>query len=218
MEALQKIEEILKKIPRQYYLPIIVGCIGLMLLGYGIWVIQQSTGSRENSDFYDFSQPQNIPKSVAISPATIAIDVEGAVASPGVYNISENARVQDALIAAGGLSGNSDREWVAKNINLAAKITDGTKIYIPSVGEMNGAQNTVGAGVSNASGVLGSSSQQININTASVSDLDSLPGVGDVTANKIISGRPYSSIQDLLDKKIVSAKVFREIQSLILAQ
>lgn len=136
----------------------------------------------------------------------IAVDVEGAVVKPGVYTLSAESRVQDALIAAGGLSAEADRELISKRINLAQKIVDGQKLYIPKVGE------------NSSSGLLGVSSEEggsqlfndgkIHINIASISELDSLSGIGKVTAQKIIDNRPYATLDELLSKKIISQKVF----------
>lgn len=109
------------------------------------------------------------------------------------------------MIAAGGLSARADREWVAKNLNLAMKLTDGAKVYVPAFGENAGAPGSSEALVSGT----------ININTGSASELDGLPGVGPVTAQKIIDNRPYSSVQDLLSKKAVNQKVFDNIKDKI---
>lgn len=218
MEIWEKIGEILKKIPKDYYLPIGVGCIGLILFVYGFFTILNKNQSRENIQQNNFSQPSITANSGSTKLGSdIKIDVEGAVASPGVYTISSEARAQDGLIAAGGLSGNADRQWVAQHINLATKLTDGTKIYIPAMGETQQTAAAVAATDQTvSSNVLGAStSQQTNINTASSSDLDALPGIGPATAQKIIAGRPYASTQDLLTNKIVGAKEFEKIKNLI---
>jgi competence protein ComEA len=112
------------------------------------------------------------------------------------------------LVVSGGLSAKADRDYVAKNINLAQKITDGGKIYIPFAGE------TIPP-VNNATGNTQASGALININTASEQELDSLPGIGPVTAAKIINSRPYGSVNELLDKKIVGSKVFTDIKNKI---
>jgi competence protein ComEA len=142
-------------------------------------------------------------------PKTILVDVEGAVVKPGVYKLPVESRIQDGLIAAGGLSAKADREYVAKTLNLAIKLTDGTKIFIPTLGEPTGSEPVLGATTVGATNAL------INVNTASESQLDSLPGIGPVTAQKIISGRPYGSLDELLSKKIVSAKVYAQIKDKI---
>lgn len=141
----------------------------------------------------------------------ISIDIEGAVISPGVYELNSSARIKDALAAAGGLSEKADRDYVSKALNLAQKLADGVKIYIPSIGEK------IEASVSNVSTVTNSSnpSGSININSASQSQLEALPGIGPVTAGKIINGRPYTDINELLSRKIVGSSVFSKIKDSI---
>ena len=133
----------------------------------------------------------------------ILVDVSGAVVSPGVYQLPFNSRLQLAIQAAGGLTPKADSEWVAKNLNLASKLSDGQKIYIPRKGESS-TQNTSLP-----------TDKQININTANASELDSLPGVGLKTAEKIIQNRPYQKIEDLLLKKVVNRSVFTKIKDKI---
>jgi competence protein ComEA len=137
----------------------------------------------------------------------IKVDVDGEVLNPGVYELSSDARVQDALIAAGGLTPNANR----RAINLAAKIADGQKIYIPRVGE---SVNQI-VGGSAIQGVGVSEDQLISINGATEAQLDTLPGIGPVTAGKIIDGRPYNSIEELLTRKIVGKATYEKIKDLI---
>lgn len=218
MDILEKGKELAKKIPHEYYVPVFLGCIGLILFVYGAVVMIVHNQSRENLPQTDFSQTTANQDSGSNSAQsnfnTIIVDVEGAVVKPGVYHIAISGRVADALIASGGLSSEADRQFVAEHINLAAKLTDGGKIYIPHVGEAN-VQAVAGA---SDSIISNDNSQVIDINSASLESLDSLPGIGQVTAQKIISGRPYASIQDLVGKKIVGQKEFEKIQNLIVAE
>ena len=133
----------------------------------------------------------------------IWVDVQGGVVRPGVYSLREGDRVKDALIAAGGLGGGADREVVAKYINLAEKIKDGTKLYIPVLGE--GEQKSQEDGQ-----VQGLSSGRVNINTATLSELDQLWGVGEARAQTIIEGRPYQTIEEV--KKVLPSNVFEQIK------
>lgn len=90
---------------------------------------------------------------------------------------------------------------------MAAKVSDGSKIYIPRFGEDSPI-------VISDSGIAGSTGA-INVNSAGAQELDSLQGIGPVTAEKIISSRPYGSVNDLLEKKVVSEKVFNQIKDKI---
>lgn len=128
----------------------------------------------------------------------IYVDVAGAVQNPGMFKLTAGSRVNDALSAAGGLSGEADRDWVETTLNLAAKVNDGDKLFIPSLSETSEGPPKV--------------SDKININTASLAELDTLYGIGPATAQKIIDGRPYSKIEDLVAKKAVSQTVFERIK------
>ena len=130
----------------------------------------------------------------------VIVDIAGAVIKPGVYQLEPNARINDALVKAGGLSLEADRGWVSKNLNLAMKLIDGQKLYIPQENEAISLEQ--GPALSGL----------INVNSASVSELDTLWGVGEATAKKIIDGRPYGSIEELLTKKVIRSNVYEEIK------
>ncbi len=134
----------------------------------------------------------------------VKVDIEGAVEEPGIYELANDSRIQDVLITAGGLTAKANRSYVSKNINLAQKVYDGQKIFVP---EEN-------ASISNL-GNLSNLSHLININTASLSELDSLPGIGLATARKIITSRPYQNTSDLVGNHIVSQSVYLKIKDLI---
>lgn len=201
----QPIIDRVSPILRQYWLPIFFGLAGLIFLVYGLISLSGSSNNQPELKIETGENSQNPVKK-------IYVDVEGAVVRPGVYVLDIDARVKDALIAASGLSENADRDWVAKNLNLAAKINDGIKIYVVSIGE----DQSLG-GVKIAGGVVAGASMGglININSASEQDLDTLSGIGPVTAQKIIDNRPYSSVDELLSKKIIGSKVFEQVKDKI---
>lgn len=190
--------EMLYSLVRKNTLPIILGALGLLLVGIGLF---QVFSNRNQPSSLIFEENKDEEKQ------EIVVDIEGAVVSPGVYKLSADSRYLDGLAAAGGMTEAADREWVEKNINLAKKATDGLKIYIPRVGEEVLAQ-------SQATGQIG---PVLNINTATLSDLESLPGIGPVTGQKIIDGRPYSQIGELLDRKILGQSTFDKIKDKISA-
>lgn len=193
--------------------PVIIGTVGLIFLVSGLISLLGTSHSNNTSDFSDISQVKGDASASAQISAQIFIDIEGAVVSPGVYNLSQSARMRDLFIAAKGLSSDADRSWVEKHINLAAKLTDSEKVYIPRLGENSSSISTyTNSSFSNDSN---QASGLIDINSATSNELDSLPGVGPVTAEKIISNRPYSSIQDLLDKKVVGQSEFEKIKDKI---
>ncbi|OGK21981.1 hypothetical protein A2866_02335 [Candidatus Roizmanbacteria bacterium RIFCSPHIGHO2_01_FULL_39_8] len=144
------------------------------------------------------------------------VDLEGSVERPDVYEITSGARLKDVLIASGGLSVDADRIYFARNFNLARLLKDQEKIYIPSISET---ENNVLAATQTIQSQTNSSLAQpantININTGSMDELDSLAGIGAITAQKIIQNRPFQTIQELLDKKIVNKGVFENIKNRI---
>lgn len=201
---------------KEHAVAIVVGIMGIGCLGYGI--VSLSTAPK-TSDAVVFQSRENASpakSNPSTKPKEVMVDIAGAVEKPGVYKLESTGRVRDALIAAGGLRKDADRARVSQTVNLAAPLTDSAKLYIPFVGEQ---MVTSGTGSENSSGttnnVLGSSGKMININTASESELDELTGIGPVTAQKIISNRPYQSIDDLVTKKAVGSSVFSKIKDQI---
>lgn len=194
------ISEKVYSVLRKNLLVVILASLGLIFFSYGL--ISLLGSSSTESDIV-------IEKAEEVLEERITVDVEGAVVNPGVYTLHAKARIKDALIAASGLNADADRAWVAKSLNLAAKVSDGSKIYIPKKGE-----GALGAAVSSG---ISSGTGLININSAGLSELDTLSGIGPVTAQKIIDNRPYSLIEDLLSKKVVSSSVFGKIRDKISA-
>lgn len=193
---------------KKYWLPLVLAFAGLLFFVYGIIAVAGSFSKPQDVSFKSNSASNQ--NNVNSAPQNlIQVDIEGSVVAPGVYKLAANSIIQDVLVSSQGLSVNADRVWVAKNLNLAAKLYDGAKVYIPRVGEA-----VVQAVNSDSQGSLGAQSL-VDINTATSDSLDSLSGIGPATATKIINGRPYQKINDLLDKKIVSSKVFDGIKDKI---
>lgn len=198
-------EFLLSLVPRlkPHWIPLSVGITGFALLLYGLISLFPSS-----SDEIVIHTQEDALATTSAKVTVIMVDVSGAVKNPGVYELKVGDRIQDALQKAGGLENAVNQEYISKNINLAQKITDGAKIYIPYEGE----QGTGSTGITSSTSTTGS---EVNINTVSSSTLEDLPGIGKVTAERIINGRPYGSTQDLLDKKIVGSKVFEQIKDFV---
>ena len=147
-EVLERYSPFFKK----YWLPVILACAGLIFFIYGLISLLGTTQKSSDIKFETNSKALETENQ-------IAVDIEGEVVSPGVYELKQSSIVQDALIASGGLTGQADREWVSKNLNLALKLSDGQKIYIPKQGET--ASNSI-LGLSSSEG----SADLININSA----------------------------------------------------
>ena len=128
------------------------------------------------------------------APATVVVSVVGRVGRPGLVTLPEGARVADALEAAGGLLPGVD----AAGVNLAALLTDGQQVAVGVPGA--GAPAAPGQGPEAAAGAAGAA---VNINTAAVGELDALPGVGPVLAQRIVEHRerngPFGAVADLQD-------------------
>lgn len=122
----------------------------------------------------------------------VVVHVAGAVATPGVLRLPGDARVADAIAAAGGAVPDAD----LGRINLAAHIQDGQQVYVPKLGEPTPAAAPGGSTPAGPAAPL-------NLNTASAEELDALPGVGPAIAQAIVDHRtqngPFASIENLLD-------------------
>lgn len=128
----------------------------------------------------------------------IFIDIDGAVINPGVYELSEGDRVIDAINKAGGLS----EDAFTKNLNKARLLVDGEKIYILTEEEIHTKED----------------SNLVNINTASINDLMSLPGIGEIYAKRIIDYRndnAFASVEEIKNIEGIGDKTFEKIKDLI---
>jgi competence protein ComEA len=142
------------------------------------------------------SVPDDRSEAVVATPSTepvLLVHVAGAVVEPGVYQLVGDARVRDAIVAAGGPTATAD--WNA--LNLAASISDGVKVYVPNVGEE--APPSLTAPPADPSGSIPTG--PIDVNAATADELESLPGVGPSTATAIVTERerngPFLDVDDL---------------------
>lgn len=152
---------------------------------------------------------------VETEPVLLVVHVDGAVAAPGVYELAEGSRVNDAVLAAGGLVEGAD----TSSINLASPLVDGGKVHVPSAKEL--AATTTGGG-SGSSSSLGSSSTGstssglVNINLATAEELQTLSGVGEATAAAIIEDReangPFTSPEDLMRVSGIGEKKYSKVK------
>lgn len=203
----------MKKLPSlwdmidKYKVSIIFGLIGAILVGLGLLIPRLNLFKQE--PVFESRAESQIQESLKIK-----VDIAGSVKKPDVYQLADGSRIEDAIDAAGGLSAKADKDWISKNLNLAQVIGDGTKIYIPRVDEFVVSSNTSGSSLGSTTNILG----KVNINSASSSDLDTLPRIGPVTAQKIIDGRPYSSVEDLINNKVLGPKTYEGLKDLVSVQ
>jgi competence protein ComEA len=145
------------------------------------------------------SQPQAVKPPATVKPssagaASLRVYVVGEVEQPGVYRLPATARVEDAVSSAGGATGKAD----LAAINLASKVADGQQIIVPKHGQQAA---VVGGGTTGGGGSALSPGAQIDLNNATMEQLDTLDGVGPATAKKILEYRaqhgPFGSVNDL---------------------
>lgn len=196
MARIKHIKKFLQVFRKSQKTPLVLVLIGLALIGLGL-SINKFSQINKNPKFAD---------SGSANEETVTVDIAGEVKKPGVYSLPIDTRLIQAIEAAGGFTQNADKAWISKSLNLAAKLNDGEKILIPSISQ-------------GGSGIVSSSPSQagskININTASKDQLDGLYGIGPVRAQKIIANRPYSSIEELLSKKVLGEATFEKIKDKI---
>jgi competence protein ComEA len=146
---------------------------------------------------------------------SVLVDVEGAVREPGLHRVPAGARVGDAIAAAGGYADRADLEAAARTLNLAEPLADGAKIRVPLIGD--------GPLIVDLPAALQPSAKApdahalIDLNHGDEAALDSLPGIGPVTAAKIIEARasaPFASLEDLVTRNVLSASVLDKLRGL----
>lgn len=144
---------------------------------------------------------------------TIVVHVGGSVRNPGVYELPEGSRVNDAVVAAGGLADDAQTD----SVNLARTLTDGEQVIIPSKDDAEAAVPQATA--SQAPSTAQSGSGKVNINTATAEALDALPGIGASTAAKIVADReangPFKTTDDLKRVTGIGDKKYAQLADLI---
>ncbi len=143
----------------------------------------------------------------------VVVHVTGAVQQPDVYKLEIGARVMDAIQAAGGATEQADLQ----QLNLAKKVVDGEQIYVPDKSAMPPPSATTTPTPATAHRLH--SSAQINLNTATAKELEELPGIGPVMAQRIIEYRtthgPFYSIAEIQEIRGIGAKTFEKIKEQI---
>lgn len=138
----------------------------------------------------------------------VTVDVKGAVHAPGVFTLPGGSRIVDAIQAAGGATDQADLE----SINLAQKLQDGSSVTVPIKGQAAGAT----AGSASSSHDSSTPTGKVNINLATVDQLDTLEGIGSTRAKAIIQYReqhgPFQSVDDLLQVKGIGPKLLETIR------
>lgn len=156
-----------------------------------------------------------VPVTAPVQAQKIVVHVAGAVKNPGVYALEEGQRVKDAIQIAGGPLPEAD----LLRLNLAQKIHDEDKLYVPKIGEAPEQQEQESESYGATVGISSKNDGKVNINTADESELTKLPGVGSATAQKIIDYRTtngtFKSIEDIKNVSGIGDKKFEQMKDKI---
>ena len=193
------------------------GAVFLSLVpGTGGVVLEAGVGDASVTTASDVTDMGGGLGRVTSRAADLVVDVEGAVAHPGLVHVPAGGRVGDALTRAGGFAANADLTRTSSDLNLAQAVTDGLKVVVPAIGQTSSETGAArpdapGAGASGVSGPL-------DLNRATEVELDTLPGVGPATIAKIVAARqsaPFASTEDLRTRKVVGDAAFEKLKGLV---
>lgn len=200
----------------------VIGVIGLIGVIATIWAIVQA-----RTEPVAVAAPTPVAATAAPSttptpmPAILRVHVLGAVRSPGVVRLEDGARVEDAITAAGGMAADAR----PGELNLAAPVADGAQVLVGSSrdpgGELRGsdAAGSAPGGSGSGGGASGAATAKINLNKATAEQLQTLPGVGPVTAQSIIAWRTqhqrFSRVEELQEVDGIGAKTYAKLAPLV---
>jgi competence protein ComEA len=144
----------------------------------------------------------------------VVVDVRGAVSAPGVYELVPGARMQDAILAAGGLSPTAD----LSTVSLARRLRDGEVVTILELPQVGGALASPPSDLPMGD-LAANAPVRLNLNTATIAELTELPGIGDVIAERIVRFReengPFRSIDDLIHVEGISTRTIDGFRDLV---
>lgn len=168
--------------------------------GEGLTLVKES----EDTAAADTSASE---ENAAAASGEVVVHVTGAVSAPGVYTLPSDARVDDAVRAAGATA-----EADLSQLNLAQKLADGQKITVPAIGS---ASTSAGEGTATTTADTNSDGALVNINTASLEELETLPSIGEVRAQAIITYREtnggFRTIEELQEVSGIGEKIFADV-------
>jgi competence protein ComEA len=179
------------------------GIVGALVVSLAVLLVRRPDAPR-----IVLQQPAAATRPVGSPPVPerLVVHISGEVIAPGVYQLPVGARTEDALKAAGGATESGD----IHRLNLAARLADGQQIVVPK---------RVSPMLTPAPDAVSPTPGRLNVNIASVAELDRLPGVGPVTAQRIVAYReqhgPFTGIDQLRHANLVNAATFEKIKELI---
>jgi len=179
--------------------PLVITLLNLVLLGGAAIYLHQPAPAP-----IGVTPPPPTPAPTATpTPAPLRIYVSGAVRQPDVYLLPPGSIVKDAILAAAGPTEDADCD----RINQARSLQDGEHVHVPRLGETPPPT----APAASRAGQIG----PVNLNTATVEQLESLPGIGPALARGIVDGRPYHTIEDLLDVSGIGPATLEKLRPLV---
>jgi len=202
---------------------LVIGAVGIYL----IFVPPKTTlaGSdvvvAKNDGVTTASTQTSATENTTPAAGQVVVDIAGAVKQPGVYHVASTSIIEDVITAAGGFASTADMNAIAHQINRAEAVTDHGKIYIPKKGEATLVYTSPASTSSTSSSPTATqpTGAKININTASESDLEVLPTIGPVLAQRIIDYRmqngPFAKIEDIENVNGISDAKFAQFKDLI---
>lgn len=188
---------------------LVVVLIQLIALAAVVFILRRPT-----QGLVEILPPPTTTPAPTATPVVMKVHVSGAVAEPGVYSLPEDSRVQQAVEAAGGLT----EDATEAGVNLALPLVDGQQVYVPREGEA--ATPVAAVGGSPASAPASSNAGSVvNINTASVEELQTLPSIGPAIAGRIVEYRdnngPFRVIEDIKQVSGIGDATFEKLKELI---
>jgi competence protein ComEA len=185
-------------------IPFVLFIIGMILFGASVFFFRGEFSKSGTIEVIDVDSDKS---------EVLVVEVSGAVDTPGVYELEKGSRVEEALKKAGGVVDSADIDWIERTLNRAAKAKDGQKIYIPYIEDSNQHSEVLSAKDFDRDQTISSENlpeteKRVNINQATQEELEELWGIGPVTGKNIIEQRPYSNIEELLEKNILKKNVY----------
>ncbi|MGM9904543.1 hypothetical protein A5844_000242 [Enterococcus sp. 10A9_DIV0425] len=185
-------------------------CVSVLFFLFGIFLQRISQPDKEEADeeyLTTTTQTKEETPETSSSVAIMYVDIKGGVNKPGIYTFTAEERVYDIVEKAGGVTEHADE----KQINFAAKVSDQQVLYIPEIGEELSKVNIIEATTTQES----LEEEKININTASLSELQEIPGIGEKKAQEIIHYREANgSFQEIEDLKEISGFGTKTVEKL----
>ena len=190
-------------------LAFLIGCVSLLIF------FQQKNAEKLAPIITPKMETRTKPEKL-----TITVDISGAVKAPFVYTLESGARIIDILQKAGGLTEDADIAFVKRSVNYARVLSDQEKIYIPFISDTAEGfvvenKRMLDYTLPNTNVQTVDTSSRVNINSASVLELDQIPGIGPVQSDAIFNARPYSTTEDLVKNSVIKQSVYDKIKGLI---